>query len=104
MPLSRPDIERIQKLGYRLTDFAQKTEDEMLLKNKLGKCVFLSDCGCRIYPHRPEGCRLYPLVYDENSQKATVDYLCPYGYEFEVKEEDAKRLKALLGRLGIRTQ
>jgi len=104
MPLSRLDINRILKMGYQLEDFAIKTEEGWRLKNSSGRCFFLSEGGCKIYPYRPEGCRLYPLVYDEDLKKAALDHLCPYCYEFEVREGDIKKLKMLLERLERETK
>jgi len=99
MPLSNFDLKRILKLGYKLEYFAVKTDGEWRLKNKSGRCVFLIEEGCGIYPHRPEGCRLYPLVYDENLRKAVIDPLCPYSYLFKVQKNDVKRLKTLFEKL-----
>lgn len=96
MPLSHQDIKRILKIGYRLEDFAVEKGKGWRLKNLSGRCVFLSEGSCKIYSHRPEGCRIYPLVYNENMKKAVIDPLCPYGYEFKVREEDVKRLRILL--------
>jgi len=96
MPLSSFDIERILKLGYRLNDFAVRRGGSWQLRNSSGKCVFLSEGGCKIYPYRPEGCRLYPLVYDEDLGSAVIDTLCVYGYEFEVSEDDIQKLLSLL--------
>ena len=99
MPLSNPDLKRILKLGYRLEYFAVKTKEGWRLKNNSGRCTFLLEEGCGIYPHRPEGCRLYPLVYDENVKKAVIDSLCLYGYEFKVQKNDVERLKNLIEKL-----
>ena len=99
MPLSPSDIAKILRLGYGLKDFTIKVDDGWCLKNVSGRCVFLSEGGCKIYPHRPKGCGLYPLIYDEELKHAVIDHLCPYGGEFTVKKEDLKKLKNLLGRL-----
>ncbi len=96
MPLANTDLKRILKLGYKLEYFAVKTDGEWRLKNSSGRCVFLSEEGCRIYRYRPEGCILYPLVYDENLGKAVIDPFCPYGSLFEVHKNDIRRLKILL--------
>jgi Fe-S-cluster containining protein len=101
MPLSSFDIQRIVKRGYDLSDFTIKTDGGRLLKNIAGRCAFLSEDGCTIYPYRPEGCRIYPLIWDEDRGQAVRDYLCPYASEFEVKKEDITQLKNLLRRLGI---
>jgi len=92
MPLSRSDMRRILKLGYNLKDFAVKTAEGWQLKNRSGRCVFLSEEGCEIYPYRPEGCRSYPLVYDETSGTVKFDDVCPYTDEFKMTEEDIQRL------------
>ena len=99
MPLSNPDLKRVLKLGYRLEHFAEKTKEGWRLRNYSGRCVFLQDEGCGIYLHRPEGCRLYPLVYDETLGKAVIDIICPYGFEFEVQRDDAGRLESLIEEL-----
>ena len=99
MPLSRFDISRLLELGHRLEDFAVKTGKEWRLKNRCGKCVFLSADGCKIYSHRPDGCRLYPLVYDETKGKAVMHRLCPYRHEFEVRGGDVENLRMQLKSL-----
>ena len=96
MSLSHFDIKRILELGYRLQDFAVKTGKEWRLKNRCGQCIFLSTDGCTIYSHRPDGCRIYPLVYDEAKRKAVMHRLCPYHHEFEVREGDIDNLKIQL--------
>jgi len=93
-------MKRISKLDYRREDFAIKTDEGWRLKNRFGRCVFLVEDGCKIYPHRPEGCRLYPLAYDENSGKMVLDNLCPYRYKFKVEKDDIQKLKSLLEGLG----
>ena len=95
MPLSNPDLNRILKLGYELECFAVKTDEEWRLKNDSGQCVFLIEERCEIYPHRPEGCRLYPLVYDEDLRKTVIDPLCPYGHLFSFQKNDVERLRTL---------
>ena len=96
MPLSNLDLNRILKLGYELECFAVIADGEWRLKNDSGRCVFLIEERCGIYRHRPEGCRLYPLVYDETLRKAVIDPLCPYGQLFNVQKNDVERLKTLV--------
>lgn len=102
MPLSQGDIERIRGLGHRLRGFAVKVRREWRLRNSSGRCVFLSGDGCRIYQSRPEGCRLYPLVYSERTRRALIDGACRHGDEFEVTREDVESLMGLLKRTGGR--
>jgi Fe-S-cluster containining protein len=99
MPLTSFDIERITKQGYRIKDFVVKRKRERQLKNRDGRCVFLGDDGCKIYPFRPEGCRLYPLVYDEDSGKGVIHDFCPYGREFKVSGDDLENLFSLIKEL-----
>jgi len=61
--------------------------------------MHLSESACDIYSFKPEGCGLYPLVYDENSKKAVIDNGCPFGHEFEFGEDEVNRLRILLKRL-----
>ena len=100
MPLSNLGLKRILKLGCRLEYFAVKTKEGWRLKNDSGGCVFLREEGCEIYPHRPEGCKLFPLVYDETLKKAVIDSICPYSYEFKAQRNDVERLKSLIRKLG----
>lgn len=99
MLLSPADLLRIERLGYERADFAVKAADGWCLKNVSGCCVFLAKDGCTIYPHRPEGCHLYPLIYDETSRQAILDYLCPHASEFKVMKGDIKALKKFIVRL-----
>jgi len=99
MPLSRIDVERISRQGYRFKDFVVKRRRERRLKNRDGRCVFLGDNGCIIYSFRPEGCRLYPLVYNEDYGKAVIHDFCPYGHEFKVGRDDIENLYVLIKKL-----
>jgi hypothetical protein len=99
MPLSRSDIARISRQGYRFKDFIVKRGRERRLKNIRGRCVFLRDDGCAIYPFRPEGCRFYPLVLNEDMMKAVIHDLCPHGHEFEVGRDDVENLIELYRKI-----
>lgn len=80
MELLPEDIERIEALGYRLTDFAEYDEEGGVwrLRNINGHCVFFDENSklCKIYEHRPIGCRLYPLNYSDE-EGVVVDKYCP---------------------------
>jgi len=99
MPLTRIDIKRISKLGYRSKDFIIRRKRERYLKNLNGKCFFLGDNGCRIYSSRPDGCRLYPLVYDENTGQAVIHDFCQYGNMFKASRDDVENLHSLIKKL-----
>lgn len=99
MLLTHSDVKRISSLGYEIEEFAVKVGKEWRLKNVSGKCYFLTENGCRIYNFRPEGCRLYPLVYHETRGKLVLDELCLYREEFKPKKSDFEMLLALLKEL-----
>ena len=103
MPLSYSDMDRISQLGYKIGDFTVKSRDGWRLKNRSGRCVFLSSSGCDIYIHRPEGCRLYPLVFDKESGQNVKDDICPHREEFKVTKNDEKKLTLLLQKLKRKT-
>ena len=99
MPLTRDDIERIIGLGYKTDDFTVKRSGNWKLKNKHGRCVFLTADGCLIYPYRPIGCKLYPLVYDEYETKPILDNLCPYKHQFQFNKKHVEQLLKLVKML-----
>jgi len=96
MPLTEEDIERIESLGYDRRDFTIKIDGIYRLRNVNGKCFFLEGRRCKIYEHRPLGCRIYPVVLDLE-KGAVVDEFCPKRYE--VSEEDIKRIEPILKEL-----
>jgi len=99
MPLTGDDIRRIEKLGFRHVEFTVEVDGETRLRNRGGNCFFLEDSKCRVYESRPEGCRVYPLVYDVDAHKFVLDTVCPNAAEFRVKPEDKERLKRLIRSL-----
>ena len=99
MPLSRVAVARISAAGHRAADFAQGHGNRRTLRNVEGSCVFLVDGQCSVYPIRPEGCRLYPLVLDEARGRPTLDAYCPHRDEFRVDEGDREALMLLVRRL-----
>jgi Fe-S-cluster containining protein len=99
MSLTGIDIKRISNLGYRYRDFVIRRKRERYLKNHNGKCFFLGDNGCKIYSSRPDGCRLYPLVYNENTGQAIIHDFCQYGNMFKVSRGDVENLHSLIKKL-----
>jgi Fe-S-cluster containining protein len=92
MPLTKLDINRIMKLGYKISDFAVKSDIGWRLKNVDGRCFFLEGGKCKIYRFRPCGCRFYPLIYCWDKHKIILDDLCPHKMEFKIRGEDVKAL------------
>jgi Fe-S-cluster containining protein len=76
MILLREDIERLEGLGFR--GFYEVRGGFARLRNVGGRCFFLDlgVRGCLVYPGRPLGCRIYPLIYDEGLG-AVLDPECP---------------------------
>jgi len=99
MPLTKKDVVRIRKKGYKTDEFTYEKDGELHLRNRMKKCFFLKEGRCSIYEDRPEGCRIYPLIYDSDSRKFITDELCPHRSEFKVEEGDKDRLKSLLRRV-----
>ncbi|MHA1681315.1 MAG: YkgJ family cysteine cluster protein [Promethearchaeota archaeon] len=94
MPLSQGDIDRITLLGYSLDDFSIIDDESgtRILRNRKGKCYFLEGdekpFRCIIYPYHPRGCKFFPLIYNAEKGKCTLDKeYCPHWREFEWKLE-----------------
>ena len=99
MPLTEEDLKRIEKLGFKRIDFTVEAEGETRLKNRGKMCYFLEGVRCIIYGNRPEGCKIYPLVYDVYSHKFIYDQVCPHGAEFKATRVDKDQLKHLIRRI-----
>ncbi len=97
MLLSNKDIERLEKKGYARTFFVQFDLDGYAtLRNHRGYCVFYDPekRRCKVRAHRPSGCRIYPVIYDEN-KGITVDTICPSRNSVTEKQK-AKRGEKVL--------
>ena len=82
MMVSKKDISLILKSyspNLRKEDFVREINDDFLLKNINGHCIFLdiSTNMCKIYNNRPQGCRFYPLTYDKDKKTCVFDEDCP---------------------------
>jgi Fe-S-cluster containining protein len=79
MLLSNEDIERLQRKGYNREFFVRIDEEGYaVLRNQNGYCVFFDSENrvCRERANRPSGCRIYPVIQDEN-KGIIVDSTCP---------------------------
>lgn len=101
MPLADADVARLVSAGRRRNDFAEVRDGELRLKNVDGHCVFLAGGRCTVHELRPEGCRLYPLVWVEGKGPG-LDRLCPWRTEFTFGKPDEERLQKLVEGLGPR--
>ncbi len=80
MTLTKKDADRIDKIGYDRKDYLIKAKDGFCeLRNIDGHCYFYdADTKlCKIYEHRPDGCRYYPIVYHFRKRKCVTDGDCP---------------------------
>lgn len=78
MLLSKKDIEQLQDRGYNVNGFVKYDRDGYArLKNRNGYCVFYDSKAhrCSVYADRPSGCRVYPVILDEEKGIVT-DTIC----------------------------
>jgi len=78
MLLSAEDIARLERQGYSRDSFVRFDKDGYaLLRNRQGCCVFYNskDRCCDVYVFRPSGCRVYPVIYDEDNG-IVLDSIC----------------------------
>jgi len=100
MMLLEEDVKRIVELGYAESYFVRLSDGFKILKNsKAGRCVFHDGKACTIYENRPKGCRLYPIIFDEDRKLAVKDNLCPHRSEFRVSAEARAELSGVYSRL-----
>lgn len=105
MILAPSDVARLEKLGYSRQEFAVFDGRFYRLRNIGGYCYFYDRRSglCRVYPYRPLGCAVYPIVYDPEAKEVTVDLECPLAKDTS-KQEMAKArevLEKLIKELGL---
>ena len=92
MLLSEKDISRLEKKGFSKTYFV-KYDDQgyTQLKNRDGYCVFYDPekCRCNVYNDRPSGCRVYPVILDEE-KGIVLDDICNSRNTITEKEKKLK--------------
>jgi len=99
MLLSKTDIKRIESLGYSCDFFVDTHDGWFQLKNRDGHCVFHNGMKCLIYEHRPEGCQLYPIIFDKENNGAVLDEECPYRTKFLITMSSRKKLFHLVSKI-----
>ncbi len=95
VPMTNEDIERIKSIGYKEDFFVEEVKGWLLLKLEDDACVFLRGGLCSIHKARPESCRLYPSVFDVDTNEVVADSECVYADEFRVSKKDIEALHAL---------
>ena len=97
MLLSNEDIERLERKGYDRTFFVRFDKDGYAVFRNLNEnCVFFDPEKrvCRERASRPLGCRIYPVMHDEDNGIVT-DSICPARNTISEKQK-AKRGKKVL--------
>jgi Fe-S-cluster containining protein len=97
MLLSKDDIERLERKGYPREFFVLfDKEGYAKLRNVKGHCVFydVENRRCMVYGVRPLGCRLYPVIYDEE-KGIVADEICPAKDRFSEKVLTRKGRKVI---------
>ena len=92
MLLSKKDINRIEGLGYSVKEFATfDRQGYVTLKNRKRYCVFydLAKHRCTIYASRPSGCRVYPVIVDEDCG-IILDSICECRGSITEQEKSVK--------------
>jgi Fe-S-cluster containining protein len=101
MLLSEGDVQRIASLGFKEGSFAVESDGFKMLRNSSERCVFHDGKQCTIYSNRPAGCKLYPIIFDEDLNHPVMDRLCPFRAEFplslKAKRESSKLYLKLIG-------
>jgi Fe-S-cluster containining protein len=100
MLLCKEDITRIEKKGHDKDSFVRFDKDRFaLLRNRQGCCVFYNKKGrqCDVYAYRPSGCRIYPVILDED-RGIVVDEIC-HAQTTVSEAEKARRGKRVLSLL-----
>ena len=78
MLLSKKDIKRLEKKGFSQNQFVNYDKKGYAqLKNRDGYCIFydLKNRRCSVYVDRPAGCRVYPVILDEETG-IILDSIC----------------------------
>ncbi len=98
MLLSKKDVKRLEKKGFSQDQFVKYGKRGYLtLKNRDGYCFFynLKKSQCSVYVDRPAGCRVYPVILDEETG-IILDDIC------QSRESITQSEKNLKGRRVIR--
>jgi uncharacterized protein len=99
MILTYRDIENIQKIGYDRQFFVSENKGWLQLKNRKGRCIFHDGTRCTIYRNKPEGCSLYPVVYNRDSNSVILDNECPQKHCFSLSKAKSQQLDILISIL-----
>jgi Fe-S-cluster containining protein len=92
MLLSKKDIKRLEHRGCPASRFVRyDKQGYATLKNQEGYCVFYDrkNRRCSMYADRPSGCRVYPVIVDEE-KGIVLDTICKSRNTISDKEKALK--------------
>jgi Fe-S-cluster containining protein len=98
MLLSKKDIKRLEKSGFSQNQFVIFDKfGYAQLKNCEGYCFFYDRLNhqCSVYIYRPAGCRVYPVILDEETG-IILDIIC------ESRKSITQSEKNLMGKRVIK--
>lgn len=105
MPLTEEDARRLEALGHAREAFSFRNPETGHLQLRTvdpapgetaRPCYFLRDGRCIAYEHRPQGCRIYPLVLNEEG-RLLRDEDCPHRREFPLDPSARRRILRIVG-------
>ncbi len=97
MLLSEKDITRLVKKGFGETYFVKYDKQGYAqLRNRRGYCVFYDteQRRCNVYIDRPSGCRVYPVIFDEE-KGIVLDDICGARNTITTEEKKLKGKKVI---------
>jgi uncharacterized protein len=97
MLLCKKDIKSLEKRGFSKSQFVNFDKNGYaLLKNRDGYCFFydLKNRKCSVYQDRPAGCRVYPVILDEETG-IILDDICQSKSTITLKEKKIKGKKVI---------
>jgi hypothetical protein len=90
MMLLDEDVNRIVELGYEEKFFVRIVEGFKILQNSSeGRCVF----------HDGQKCTIYPIIFDEDQNRAVKDNHCPHKSEFKISGRSKMDLSSVYRNL-----
>jgi Fe-S-cluster containining protein len=92
MLLSKKDIKRLEKIGFSQNLFVVfDRHGYAQLRNREGYCFFYDRLNhqCSVYVERPSGCRVYPVILDED-KGIILDSICESGKSITQSEKNLK--------------
>lgn len=97
MLLCKKDVKRLEERGFCQNQFVNFDKNGYaLLKNRGGYCIFydLKNRKCSVYEDRPSGCRVYPVILDEETG-IILDDICQSRNTITLEEKRIKGKKVI---------